>query len=73
MHHDTIEKLIAKWTAGAVLCLYHRNGFNTVVTGPDQVELTRHALHGNDVTGVPFALPLDEIVYAILRADRKKK
>ncbi len=73
MHHDTIEGLIAKWPAGAVVCFYHRNGFNTVVTGPDQMELTRHAIHGCDATGIPFALPLGEIVYAIIRADRKKK
>ena len=73
MHTDTLEKIIAKWPEGTVLCLYHRNGFSTIVADRDRIELDRHAVVGTDATGVSFAVPLEEIVYAVVRADRKHK
>ncbi len=72
MHVDTLNKITAKWPKGCVLSLYLRNGFNTIVTHPDLMELTKHAVHGQDAGGMAFAAPLEEIVYAVVRPDRKR-
>lgn len=71
MHHDTLVDLMARWNPGDVLCVYHRNGFNTIVPHGG-VTLDRRAIVGTDASGNLFALPLEEIVYAVLREDRRR-